>query len=86
MISQGTDGLLQNDMSKGVMIDKSIRDFVLLPITPLEHSKGSLEWIKSWAELPERVTIRGWKFWRYQTCTSEIMICKRDETKSVMEF
>jgi hypothetical protein len=48
MISQGTDGLSQGDMSTGVMGGADMLTFIPLALTVVERQPELMEWVESW--------------------------------------
>jgi hypothetical protein len=55
MIGQGSDGLSRGNLTKGVMLGRTMTSYVPLSATALEQSPGLEMWIRTWAGLDLQV-------------------------------
>ena len=64
MIAQGSDGLSQGDLYKGVMSSKSLHSFIPPAESALDRSPALWPWIQGWSsELEADVKFIGAKDW-----------------------
>ena len=78
MIAQGSDGLSRGNMSEGVMMGKSIQEFVPLHLSPVTRSPKLVNWIKSWTGLDRKdsaqlevLSEEDWYFRGHDMCLGE---------------